>query len=185
MRERSRILTYMSLSYYYTFSAPATAAADDLLEFLGSVEEEAKEMGFKPTMLLEAVFDTPARREFARRVVPAIHIEDEQLQGVVLPVPEQFRDYSPETGHCRLEAERAVILVVTDEHGGETVFGFARYPETLRDIHGRELLKTKVGDKWHWQDFVDSPDPRYRQIVKRFTAAGYTEFENYEYAPKD
>ena len=175
----------MSLSYYFTFSAPVTARADELLKFLESVEDEAKKMGFKPTMVLETVFDTPARREFARRVVPAIHIEDERLQGVVLPVPEQFRDYSPETGHCRLEAERAVILVVTDERGGETVFGFARYPETLRDIHGRELLKTQVGDKWHWQDFVDSPDPRYRQIVKRFTDAGYTEFEKDEYIPHE
>jgi len=116
----------MSLSYYFTFSAPAKATADELLEFLKSVESEAQKMGFKPTLVLEAVFDTPERREFARRVVRAIHIEDEGLQGVVLPVPEQVRDFSPNTGHCRLEPERAVILVVTDERGRETVFGFAR-----------------------------------------------------------
>jgi hypothetical protein len=171
----------MSLSYHFTFSAPATATADELLEFLESVESDAKGMGFKPTMVLEAVFDTPERREFARRVVRAIHIQDERLQGVVLPVPEQVRDFSPNIGHCRLEPERAVILVVTDERGLETVFGFARYPETLRDIHGRVLLKTQVGDKWLWQDFVDSGDPRFRRIVKRFAESGYLESEKDEF----
>jgi hypothetical protein len=171
----------MSLSYHYTFSAPSTATADELLQFLRTVEKDAKKMGFKPTMVLEAVFDTPERREFARRVVRAIHIEDERLQGVVLPVPEQIRDFSPNTGHCRLEPERAVILVVTDERGLETVFGFARYPETLKDIHGRVLLKTQVGDKWRWQDFVDSGDPRFRRIVKRFAESGYLESEKDEF----
>jgi hypothetical protein len=171
----------MSLSYHFTFSAPATATADELLEFLKSVESDAKGMGFKPTMVLEAVFDTPERREFARRVVRAIHIEDERLQGVVLPVPEQVRDFSPNTGHCRLEPERAVILVVTDERGREAVFGFARYPATLKDIHGRVLLKTLVGDKWLWQDFVDSGDPRFRRIVKRFAESGYLQAERDEF----
>jgi len=171
----------MSLSYHFTFSAPATATADELLEFLKSVESDAKGMGFKPTMVLEAVFDTPERREFARRVVRAIHIEDERLQGVVLPMPEQVRDFSPNTGHCRLEPERAVILVVTDERGGETVFGFARYPAALKDIHGRVLLNTNVGDRWLWQDFVNSPDSRFRQIVKRFAAAGYLDAERDEF----
>jgi hypothetical protein len=171
----------MSLSYHFTFSAPATTTADELLEFLESVESDAKGMGFNPTMVLEAVFDTPERREFARRVVRAIHIENERLQGVVLPVPEQVRDFSPNTGHCRLEPERALILVVTDERRRETVFGFAHYPETLKDIHGRVLLKTQVGDKWLWQDFVDSGDPRFRRIVKRFAESGYLQAEHDEF----
>jgi len=174
----------MSLSYHFTFSAPATALADELLEFLESVEIEAKEMGFKPTLVLEATFDTAERREFARRVVRAIHIEDERLKGVVLPAPEQVRDFSPHSGHCRLEPERAVILVVTDELGVETVFGFARYPVTLRDINGRALLSTNVGDKWQWQDFIDSPDPRYRKIISQFSKMGYLELERDEFSAR-
>ena len=133
----------MSLSYHYTFSAPATVAADELLNFLRKVERDAKKMGFRPTMVREAVFDTPERREFARRVVRAIHIEDERLQGVVLPVPEQVRDFSPNTGHCRLEPERAVILVVADERGREAVFGFARYPFALKSVS----LRLNLGDR--------------------------------------
>jgi hypothetical protein len=171
----------MSLSYHFAFSAPAKTTADELLEFLESVEDEAKEMGFRPTMVLETVFDTPERRKFARRVVPAIHIEDERLQGVVLSLPGQVRDFSPHTGHCRLEAERAVILVVTDERGDETVFGFARYPDELKDIHGCVLLKTKEGHKWLWRDFVDSPDVRFRSIVKHFADAGYLLAERDEF----
>lgn len=172
----------MGLSYCFTFSAPATKKAEELLAFLKSVEADAKKSGFEPTMVLDASFDTLERREFARRVVPGIHIEDERLKGVVLPAKEQVWDFSPSLGHCRLAPERAVILVVTDERGCESVFGFARYPETLRDINGRALLKTPAGDRWFFRDFVDSPDPRFREIVKRFADAGYVEAESDEFA---
>ncbi len=74
-----------------------------------------------------------------------------------------------------------MILVVTDDRGGETVFGFARYPEPLKDIHGRVLLKTQAGDMWRWRDFVDSGDPRFRRIVKRFAESGYLESEKDEF----
>ncbi|MCU0784943.1 MAG: hypothetical protein MUF81_13050 [Verrucomicrobia bacterium] len=172
----------MGLSYHFTLSAAADVTAETLVEFLKSVETDARKMGFEPTMVLNAVFDTPERREFARRVVRGVHIEDERLKGVVLPAPEQVWDFSPNLGHCRLAPERAVILMVTDERKCETVFGLARYPETLRDINGRALLKTPVGDRWYFRDFVDSPDPRFRKIVKRFAEAGYVEAESDEFA---
>jgi hypothetical protein len=172
----------MGLSYHFTLSAPATATAEDLMSFLRTVEADAKKLGFAPTMVLNAGFDTPERREFARRVVRGVHLEDERLKGVVLPAQEQVWDFSGSLGHCRLAPERAVILVVTDERGCETVFGFARYPETLRDINGRSIMETSVGSRWYFRDFVDSPDPRYRKIVKRFADAGYVEAEKDEFA---
>lgn len=110
------------------------------------------------------------------------YLEDERLQGVVLPVPEQVWDFSPNLGHCRLAPERAVVLVVTDAQGCETVFGFARYPATLRDINGRNIMETPIGDRWFFRDFVDSPDPRLRAIVKLFAEAGYLEAEKDEFA---
>ncbi len=58
----------MGLSYHFTFSAPATVTADILLKFLRKVENDAKQMGFRPTTVLEAEFDTSERREFARRL---------------------------------------------------------------------------------------------------------------------
>lgn len=170
----------MSLSYHFTFAA-ADVAAETLVEFLKSVEADARKMGFHPTMVLDATFDTTDRREFARRVVRGVHIEDERLKGVVLPAEEQVWNFSPTLGHCRLAPERAVILIVTDKQGCETVFGFARYPETLRDIKGRVILQTTVGGRWYFRDFVDSPDERFRKIVKRFADAGYVEAERDEF----
>jgi len=171
----------MGLSYHFTLSAAAEVAAEELVAFLKSVETEARNMGFEPTMVLNAVFDTPERREFSRRVVRGVHIEDERLKGVVLSDQDQVWDFSPTLGHCRLAPERAVILVLTDERGWESVFGFATYPETLRDIDGRLLLKTPLGEQWYFRDFINSPDRRYRQIVKRFKKAGYLKSEEDEF----
>jgi len=39
----------MGLTYHFTFSAPATVTADELLNFLRKVEKDAKKMGFRPT----------------------------------------------------------------------------------------------------------------------------------------
>ena len=132
----------MGLSYHFTFSVAASVGARDLVVFLKSVEADAKGIGFHPTMVLDAAFDTPERR-----VVRGVHLEDERMKGVVLPAEEQVWDFSPNLGHCRLAPQRAVILVVTDERGCETVFGFARYPETLLDIQGRFIMETSVGNK--------------------------------------
>ena len=171
----------MGLSYHYTLSAPASVRAEELFAFLKSVELDAKKMGFQPTMVLDAAFDTPERREFARRVVRGVHIEDERLKDVALSAGEQVWDFSPSLGHCRLAPEQAVILVVTDERGCETVFGFARFPGILQSTNGQVLLQTPVGDRWFFRDFVDSPDPRYRKIVKRFSDAGYVAAEKDEF----
>jgi len=172
----------MGLSYHFTLSAPASVGAKELVAFLKTVQADAQKLGFQPTLVLDVVFDTPERREFARRVLRSVHIEDERLQGVVLPAPDQVWNFSGNLDHCRLAPERAVILVVTDERGSETVFGFARYPATLLAVNGRALLKTPVGDRWFFRDFVDSPDARLRAIVKRFAEARYVEAEKDEFA---
>lgn len=105
----------------------------------------------------------------------------ERLEGATLSAPEQARDFSPALGRCRPEPLRAVILVVTNEQGCETVFGFAQYPEEQRDINSRVLLETPVGKRWFFRDFVDSTDPRYRRIVKRFVDSGCLEEEEDEF----
>ena len=108
-------------------------------------------------------------------------IEDERLRGVVLPDERQVWNFSPNLGHCRVAPERAVLLVLTDKGGCEIVFGFAWYPAALCDIHGKELMRVPEAGKWFFRDFVDSGDPRYRQIVKRFADAGYVEAERDEF----
>ena len=72
-------------------------------------------------------------------------------------------------------------MVVTDEQKSETIFGFFRYPETVQDIEGRVVAETHLADRWQFSDFVDSPDPRFRQIVRLFADAGFLDNEKDEF----
>jgi hypothetical protein len=173
----------MGLSYHFSFTAPARTKTGDLEAFLKSVETEAKEMGFNPTLVLNASFDTPERREFARRLVTGFPVEDERLKGVALPTPGMAWSHDQQHGTARVIPCKAVVLVVTDEHQCETIFGFFKYPEEVLDIHGKAIAKTGLKNRWISRDFVDSPDPRFRQIVRRFADAGFLESEKDEFAP--
>jgi len=50
------------------------------------------------------------------------------------------------------------------------------------DANQRVILKTGVAGRIGFEDFVDSPDERYRHIVKVFADAGYVEAEKDEFA---
>ncbi len=163
----------MSLSYYFTFTAPATATADELTAFLKRVENEAQRMGFRPTVVLNVAFDTDERRRFARRLTTGFPIEDERLKGVVLPADAAVWEHNPHDGSCHLLPTKGVVLVVTDERRCETAFGFFQYAEAVKDIHGRTLAETGLAGRWHFSEFVDSPDRRFREIVGLFAAGGY------------
>ena len=69
--------------------------------------------------------------------------------------------------------EHGVVLVVTDEQGCEACFGFFQFPEHVTDMNGAILAETGLGGRWWFRDFVDSPDSRYRAIVKRFEKRGF------------
>lgn len=173
----------MGLSYHFSFSAPARTKPGDLENFLKSVEAEAKEMGFNPTLVLNAVFDTPERREFSRRLVTGLPVEDERLKGVALPAPGRVWSHDQQYGAARVIPEKAVVLILTDERQCETIFGFFKYPEEVLDIHGKTIAQTGLKNHWVSREFVDSPDPRFRKIVRRFADAGYLESEKDEFAP--
>jgi hypothetical protein len=161
----------MGLSYYYEFTAPAATPAAELETFLLEVQQFAKSLGFDPTSVLNVPFDTPERREFSKRLSGSMYVEDERLKGVALPRTDHVRDHDPRSGAARLIPKRGVVLVVTDdEHKCETVFGFLQYPEQVKD--------------WVFRDFVDTPDPRYRQIVAKFKERGFVREEKDEYSPR-
>ncbi len=172
----------MSLSYHFSFSAPSSTSASELEKFLRSVEAEAKKMGFTPTLVLNAEFSTDEQKRFARRLTTGYRIEDERLKGLMLLDENQVWSYDSTHGSCRLIPERGVVLVLTDEHGAETVFGFLAFPKELRDINGRVLVATPCSDSWTFRNFVDSPDPRFRLIVRKFADAGFLESEQDEFA---
>lgn len=172
----------MGLSYHYSISAPGEKTAATLKCFLDTVESAAKNMGFSPTMVLDAQFDTDERRSFARRLTRGLIVEDEKLKGVVLLPKQKIWDHNQVAGYCRVIPERGVALIVTDEAKCESVFGFFQYPSTISDIHNRPLVNTATGGRWVFSDFIDSPDPRYRQIMKMFADAGYVQSEKDEFA---
>jgi len=93
----------------------------------------------------------------------------------------QVWHHDPVTGSCRVIPKRGVVLVVTDAQKRETVFGFFQFPAVLQDLNGKDVVTTHQGDRWTFQNFVNSADPRFRQIVKQFTDAGYTDQEKDEY----
>jgi hypothetical protein len=172
----------MGLSFFYEFTAPADMPASELEVFLHDVQREAQALGFDPTIVLNVPFDTPERREFANRLGGNFTLQDERLKGVAIPAPGQLRNHDPESGECRLFPERAVVLVATDERGCEACFGFFQFPEHITDIHGAILADTGLEGRWWFRDFVDSPDPRYRTIVKRFEERGFVRVVKDEFA---
>ena len=146
------------------------------------MEQLAKSLGFNPTTVLNVLFDTMERRKFARRLGGSFTVHDERLKGVALPAEGQVRDHDPVSGECRLIPERGVVLVLTDERGCESCFGFFKFPEKILDIHGKIIAKTGFDCAWAYRDFVDSPDPRYRKIVEQFEAAGFAKQVKDEFA---
>jgi len=171
----------MGHSYHYKFSAPKTVTAKELERFIRKVETAAKKMGFNPTTVFNASFTTEQEKQFARRLTTGLHVEDERLKGVTLLDESKVWNYDRINGSCRVIPEKGVMLVVTDERGCETVFGFLYYPDSLTDSNGKELASLPSKGDWIFRDFVDSPDPRYRKIVSMFAEVGYLESEKDEF----
>ena len=175
----------MSSKYYFTFSARPETKAEELVAFLKGVETEAKRMGFTPTLVLNASFDTAERREFARRLTAGVRVHDGRLASATLPVNASVHRHNPQDGSCRLMPTSGVVLGVTNEQRDEVIFGFFRYPEAVKDVNGRTVAETGLKGGWYLSGYVDSADPRFRSIVCRFAAAGYLQEERDEFAGGD
>lgn len=170
----------MGLTYHFSFRASAAVLPETLEAFLQNVNGDARLMGFHPTTVVNGLFDTSERREFARRVARGLTVEDKRLRGADLP---SEACWSCGDGYCRLAPEHGVLLVVTDERGCEVVFGFFRYSRVIRDRAGREIMAVPGDGDWVAGNCVKSPDPRYRAIARRFAAAGYLASELDEFVP--
>lgn len=172
----------MALSYYFSIAASAETSSNDLEHFLYKVEENAKHLGFNPTLVLNIAFDTDQRREFARRLTTGYPLEDPLLSGVVIPEKGQLWNHDSVSGSCRVIPLKAVVLIVTNKGGTEVCLGFFKYPDLIRDINGKVITATGLNDKWMQKDFLDTPDPRYRKLIRMFADSGFLEFEKDEYA---
>ncbi len=165
----------------FEFTAPAGTLSIELERFLQSVLEEVAAMGFEPAIVLNVPFDTPERQEFARRSGGGRWVEDERLKTGIPREDHVIRQDSFQ-GDCRVAPLRGVVLVLTDEKGAESCFGFMQYPEQVKDRNGETLAKTLLQGRWVFRDFISSADPRYRRIVERFRSAGYVKEVADDYA---
>lgn len=172
----------MGLSFHYEFAAPAHTTSTVLEQFLLDVEQFAQSLGFNPTQVLNAAFDTPERREFSRRLGGSFRFQHEGLKGDVRPADGQIRNHLSALGECALVPTHGVVLILTDEHRCETCFGFFQFPHAILDDRGEVIASTGLCGRWAYRDFIDSPDPRYRAIIKRFAIVGYLESEKDEFA---
>lgn len=166
----------MGLTYHFSFTAPAAVTAEELEEFLQNVEGDAKLLGFEPTVVINGPFDTPERREFAKRTARGLVVEEDRLRGIK-PAPNACWSCSETGGFWRLAPAHGVLLVVTDAARRETVFGFFRYPRKIVDRNGREIMDVPGDGAWVSGNFVNSPDHRYRALARRFAEAGYLQSE--------
>jgi hypothetical protein len=171
----------MGLTYYYKFEAPAETPADRLEAFLRSVETRIRPLKFRQSLMVNAVFDSPERRAFARRLVSGFPVGDERLKTAALPLKTPVWDYSQSEGIARLLPLAGVFLVVADEHHCETCFGFFRYPEVVTDQRDYVVAESGLGGKWFFQDWVKTPDPRFRLVVQEFSRGGYLTEEKDDY----
>jgi hypothetical protein len=171
----------MGLNYHFKFGAPGTRTAAELVSFLKGVEKEAQRMGLNPTTVLDAVFDTAERKQFARRLTTGLPVEDVRLKGADLPDDSRVWHHDSTSGSCRVPPSKGVVLVVTDEGGRETVFGFFRFPDVILDTKRKVVAETGLKGRWLFRDFVKSPDKRFREIVRLFRDAGYVEEEVDDY----
>jgi hypothetical protein len=172
----------MGLTYHYALKAPATVTAATLEAFLRVVEGKAKAMGFAPTAVINASFDTDEQRRFARLLTNGLRIEHDSLKGVTLLDPRQVWSHDPNDGSCRVIPKQGILIVVTNERGTESIFGFLAYPKALLDVHGRAIHTIPDQNQWTYSGFMKSPDSRYRRIVECFAKAGYVESAKDEFA---
>jgi hypothetical protein len=93
-----------------------------------------------------------------------------------------------EAGECGVYPTNGVILVVVNEAGHETTFGFLEFPPSIAGVaeDGSKVpIENPVGADWKFHQRVQSPDPRYRALVRVFADAGFLESEEDEYHPAD
>jgi hypothetical protein len=163
----------MGSTYHFSFKAPATTTALELEAFLRGVEVEAKRLGFRPTHVINGLFDTTEQKQFSRRLTTGFPVEDARLKGADVPDDSRVWHFDSSGGTCRVPPSAGVLMVVTNECGQEAIFGLMKFPDRIKDTSGAVVAETRLEGGWWFHDHMKSPDPRYREIVRRFRDAGF------------
>lgn len=177
----------MSLDYYYEFKAAPSKPIEDLRSFLTEVGREALELGFATAVTVDSVFRSVDQLEFARRVCLLPTLTDARLKTADFSADPSVYRQDCEEGECGIFPVDGILLIVVNQAGLETTFGFLRFPKLIigLDDNGTEIrVEYPVGPEWQFQQWVRSPDPRYRKLVALFAADGYLAVERDDYRPK-
>jgi hypothetical protein len=176
----------MSLDYHYEFRAPALTPVETIRTFLSKVGSHALAMGFIDAVFVDCAFQSDEQRHFARRICDLPWMKHERLQSANFSSDPAVHRLDTEAGECGVFPVSGVILVVVNETGLETTFGFLRFPQSLTGTAGDGTLvsiQNPAGTDWQFRHRVQSPDPRYRALVRDFAEAGYLAMERDEYRP--
>ena len=181
------LITTMSLDYHYEFRAPEAMPVAELKSFLAKVGKHALELGFSNAVTIDCVFRSVDQLDFARRICVLPWVEDERLKTVDFSTDPAVHRQDRELGECGVFPVHGVVLVVVNETGLETTFGFLKFPpaiEGMTDVGSRVRIENPVGADWRFGQRVQSPDPRYRALVRDFAEAGFLASEEDEYFPE-
>jgi hypothetical protein len=174
----------MSLNFYYEFRATATTPVEELKSFLSEVGAHALDLGFVNAVTVNCVFRSVDQLDFARRVCLLPWITDERIKSADFSSdPAVFRQ-DRGAGECSVYPTSGVILVVVNEAGHEATFGFLKFPPSIAGVAedgSRVLIENPVGSDWKFHQRVQSPDPRYRALVRDFADAGFLASEEDDY----
>jgi hypothetical protein len=176
----------MSLDYHYEFRAPALMPVETIRTFLSKVGSHALAMGFIDAVFVDCAFQSDEQRHFARRICDLPWVRDERLQSADFSSDPAVRRLDSGAGECGVFPVSGVILVVVNETGLETTLGFLRFPQSLTGTAGdgeRVSIQDPVGTDWQFRHRVQSPDPRYRALVRDFAEAGFLVMEKDEFRP--
>ncbi len=174
----------MSLNYHYEFRAPEATPVAELKSFLAKVGEHALELGFSNAVTIDCVFRSVDQLDFARRICVLPCLSDERLKTVDFSSDPAVHRQDRELGECGIFPLHGVILVVVNEAGHEATFGFLKFPSLIVGIAedgSRVRIENPVGSDWSFGQRVQSPDPRYRTLVRDFTDAGLFASEEDDY----
>lgn len=178
----------MSLNFHYEFRAPATTSVEELKSFLSEVGAHALDLGFVNAVTVNCVFRSVDQLDFARRVCLLPWITDERIKSADFSSDPAVCRQDREAGECSVYPASGVILVVVNEAGHEATFGFLKFPQTIAGIAedgSRVLFEPPGCSDWQFQQRVQSPDPRYRALIRDFAEAGFLASTEDDYGPAD
>ena len=149
--------------YYFRFRATASVRSRELEYFLRNVIEP---MGLVSGFSAVSFYKL-RRGEVWQQFGQEFSIEDDRLQGAVLPNPEAIYSHDPVVGKVVLRPIAGLVLEF-ERRKGTTSLGFLKFRKTIRDVWGKVIGRFDYGDDWVFQGYLSPPNPRILELIRAF-----------------